>query len=273
MAYQKQLPTKTHSLYGGKITIDFYEGRHMYKVRETGEVPISVTGATGMLDKSRPLMIWAERLSVEFLVSKINEKIKITEELVREACHLHQVRKEEAATIGGLVHKWAEDYINGEDPEMPTDEKVLNGVTAFLNFVAEHDVQFLASEEIIYSKKHRYVGLFDAIVSLKWNGNKKRTIHMGDFKTNNWKEDKTTGERKPTVYNEYRYQVAAYQNAYEEEHGKYFTGGRLVFSFDKDNGEFHVTELDENPTDYKKDVECFLAALTLKKRDKEMSKF
>lgn len=268
-----QLPTKTHQLYDKKITIDFYEGRHMYKVRETGEVPISVTGATGMLDKSRPLLIWAERLSVEFLVNKLTEKVKITEEIIREACRQHTVKKEEAATIGGLVHKWAEDYIAGKDPEMPTDEKVLNGVTAFLSWVSEHDVKFLASEQIVYSKKHKYVGLLDTIVSMKWNGSRGRLICVGDFKTNNWKEDKDTGERKPTVYSEFRYQVAGYKHAYEEEHGKYFTGPRLIFSFDKDTGNFAVTDIDENPDDYKKDIECFLAALALKKREKELSKW
>lgn len=265
-----QLPTKTHSLYGGKITIDFYEGRHLYKVRETGEVPISVTGATSIIDKSRPLLIWSERLSVEYLLDKLNAKVKFTEELIREACHQHQVKKEEAATIGGLVHKWAEDYIAGVNPELPTDEKVLNGVTAFLSFVQEHDVKFLASEKIVYSKKHRYVGLLDTIVSMKWNSTK-RLICLGDFKTNNWKEDKETGERKPTVYAEYRYQVAGYQNAYEEEHGEYFTGPRLMFSFDKDGGNFKVTDLDEQEDNYEKDVKCFLSALTLRKRDKELS--
>lgn len=264
-----QLPTKSFSLYNGKINIDFWEGQHKYIIRETGKRPLSVTAATGMLDKSRPLLIWAERLSIEFLIDKLNTKVEITEELIREACHQHQVKKVEAATIGGLVHKWAEDYIAGLDPEMPTDEKVLNGVTAFLAWVQEHEVKFLASEQIVYSKKHDYVGLMDTIVSMKWNS-KKRLICPGDFKTNKWEENKETGERKPRVYTEFRYQVAGYKGAYEEEKGEYFTGPRLIFSFDKDTGNFGVSDIDQNPDDYKKDYECFLAALKLKRRDKEL---
>lgn len=250
-----QLPDKTFKLYKGSVLIDFYEKKHWYRHHNTGATIISVTGVTSIVDKSRPLIIWATRLAETHLTTLINDGKKITVEHVVEACKLHQVRKEEAATSGTLVHKWAEDYIKGLDPELPKDEKILNGVTAFLNWVKEHDVKFYESERMVYSKKHDFVGTLDAIAKIK-----NRTCLI-DFKTSNG------------VYSEMRYQVAGYQLAYEEETGKKFTGPRYLIRFDKDTGDFHVHNLDEDPKNYEKDKAAFLAALALKRREKELSSY
>lgn len=248
-------PTKTIELYNKTVVIDFYgEGKYHYYVnRKTGERIIGVTTATGVVDKSRPLIIWATRLAKTHLIDLLGNGTIIAEEHIEEAVKLHEVKKQEAANAGTLVHEWAEAYINGEDPELPTDEKVLNGVTAFLNWVREHNIKFYESESMVYSKKHNYVGTLDAIAKIK-----NRTCVI-DFKTSN------------AVYSEMRYQVAAYQMAYEEQTGKKFTGPRYLIRFDKDTGDFHIHNLDEQPDNYKKDCEAFLAALTLKRREKELS--
>lgn len=248
-------PTKTIELYNKSIVIDFYgEGKfHYYKNRATGERIIGVTTATGVVDKSRPLIIWATRLAKTHLVELLGNGTIIAEEHIEEATKLHEVRKQEAATAGTLVHEWAEKFIAGEDPEMPTDEKVLNGVTAFLNWVGQEDIKFYESEMMVYSKKHNYVGTLDAIAKIK------NKICVIDFKTSSG------------VYSEMRYQVAAYQMAYEEQTGKKLSGPRYLIRFDKDDGEFHVHNLDEDKDNYKKDCEAFLAALTLKRREKELS--
>lgn len=248
-------PTKTTQLYNKTVTIDFYgEGKyHYYKNRKTGERIMGVTTATGVVDKSTPLIIWATRLAKVHLLTLLESGQVIQDYHVLEAVELHKVRKQEAGASGTLVHEWAEKYIAGEDPEMPTDEKVLNGVIAFLNWVTEHKVKFLASEMMVYSKKHNYVGTLDAIGKI--NG---KTCLI-DFKTSSG------------VYSEMRYQVAAYQMAYEEQTGKKLTGPRYLARFDKETGDFHSHNLDELPDNYAKDCKAFIAALTLKRREKELS--
>lgn len=251
-------PTKSAVLYGGKVKIDFFEGKHSYK--KDGECLISVTACTNIIDKSRVLMNWAERIANENLLEKLKAGQKLTEEDILAATHLHAVRKKEAADTGTLVHVFAEQWIKyqlkqvKEKPEMPKDERVLNGAMAFLKWIEEEQPKFLWSEKLVYSKKHNYVGLMDLAFTLKRE--KHKIIHAGDIKTSN------------AIYNEHRYQVSAYQEADTEEAGTVY-GTKWLMRFSKDSGEFDAHEFAEHEKDFK----VFLACLTIKKREKELSKF
>lgn len=247
------LPDKTIKMYKGSVQIEFYEAKHWYKHKGEKLTIISVTGACGIVDKSRPLLIWATRLAKEFLLDVLENGQIVNTGHIEEAVKQHQVKKDEAGSRGNEVHKFAEEYIKGKNPELPKDEKVLNGVTAFLSWIKENDVKFKESERMIYSKKHDFVGHLDAVAVIKGK------TSLIDFKTSNG------------IYSTMCYQVAAYQLAYEEETGKGLTGPRYIIRFDKDNGDFHVHNLDEEPGNYKKDCAAFLAALTLKRREKELS--
>lgn len=251
-----QEPTKSISLYQGEVTIDFYEDRHCYIKRGEKGCLTSVTGATGMIDKSRPLIFWAIGLMRDHLSALAEQQTLITLDHILEASKLHQQKKEEAATKGSQVHAWIEQYINAklnpenQKPEMPEDEQIVNGVIAFLNWEKDHNVKFVATEKIVYSKKHDYVGLMDCEAIIDG----KRSVV--DFKT-------STG-----VYNEMRYQVAAYRAADEEETGKKYDGPNWIIRFDKDTAEFEPHEFNEQAKDFK----AFLGALALKNREKELSK-
>ena len=253
----KVQPTKTTLLYNGKIKIDFYEKSHRYIVNDL-ERPVSVTACTGVIDKSRPLIYWATGLMEEFLK---NIKGEITHDHIDEAKKQHTIRKEEAATIGSQVHDWAEKYIlyklkrAKELPEMPKEESVRLGVMAFLKWVDEHKIKFLDTEKLVYSKKHKYVGLMDCKFTMG-GSEKHKIIHCGDFKTSK------------AVYNEMRYQVSAYQAADAEESGEVY-GSKWILRFDKETGEFEAHEYG----DHNKDFKVFLACLTIKQREKELSKF
>ncbi|HPQ42907.1 MAG TPA: hypothetical protein PKZ42_01670 [Syntrophales bacterium] len=253
-------PTKTTKLYKNTVTIDFYEkyGRysHIYIKRETNEWPISVTGATSIVDKSRPLIFWAVGLMRDHLLEIVENGKAILSDNILEASKLHQQKKEEAANKGSEVHNWIEQYINSklkkntEKPTMPKDEQILNGVLAFLDWEKQHKVKFLATEKLIYSKKHNYVGLMDA--KAKIDGR----VCVVDFKTSSG------------LYNEMRYQVAAYQGADEEETGEQYTGNRWLIRFDKNTAEFEAHEL----ADFKKDYKTFIACLEVRRREKELQK-
>jgi hypothetical protein len=249
-------PTKTAELYNGEIIIDFFETKHQYKKRGEKKCITSVTAATGMINK--PLLIpWAVKLTKVYLIEKLENSEAVTVADVEEAAKQHRIKKDTAAEKGTQVHNWAEQYINfklGKEkkkPEMPKDESVLNGVLAFLDWEKEHKVKFLASEKLVYSKKHDYVGLMDAEAIIDG----KRCVV--DFKTSSG------------IYNEMRYQVAAYQAADEEESGKKYDGNRWIVRFSKETAEFDARELAEQ----KKDLKAFLGCLEIKKREKELSKF
>src|SRR3990172_6993113 len=168
----KMANVKTASLYGGKVHIDFYPDSHRYKKQGESNYLISVTTACGMLDKSRVLIKWATGLAKDFLLGQLKDIAKTTNEeiiqgLIERACGLHEERKQKAADIGTQVHEWAEKHIAGEKPPLPKDKNVLNGVMAFLKWLEENKIKFIASEKLVYSKKYDYVGLMDAAAIIK----------------------------------------------------------------------------------------------------------
>ena len=242
-----------HKLYDKTIKILFNEARHMY-FDEKGNHLISVTAATGVVDKSGALMGWAVKMAKNFLIDNWDTGKIITEsqkmELIEEAGKQHRIFKKKAADCGTLIHKWVEEWITGQKPAMPEDEKVVNGITAFLKFQDEHKVKWKESERLVYSKKHNFCGILDAI------GVMEKELVLIDFKSSNG------------IYDEMRFQVAAYRLAYEEEMNKEIHRS-IILRFGKEDGEFEVKEL----PDYNKDKKAFLACLSLKKRLKELSKY
>ena len=240
-------------LYGGKITLNFEEVPY-HRFTINGRRIVSVTGATEIIDKSRPLMIWAVRLAKEFLMEKKIWKITDKGEtllLIEEAGKQHTIRKKKAADIGKQIHEWIEGWIKKKNPDIPENEKVRNGVIAFLKWQKKHKAKFIESEKIVYSKKYDYAGICDAVATIK---GKKYII---DFKSSN------------RIYNEHRYQLAGYWLALEEMTGKKFDGG-LIIRFGKDTGEFENSD-PITRDEYEKNKEAFLGALTIKKREKELT--
>lgn len=193
------------SLYKGKVKGKFFPGSHQYWV--DGKRKTGVTTYLGIIDKSRPLMIWATELFRDFL---LDLKEPITEEHIFRGCSLHEERKEEAAAIGDEVHGWIEQYVKGQTPEMPERKEAQIGVNAFLDWVAANKVKFVSSERVVYSRTYDYIGKMD--IEAKVNGK----LCLIDIKTSN------------ALYNTYGLQTAAYLKADEEESGKKYHGRWLI---------------------------------------------
>jgi hypothetical protein len=173
------------------------------------------------------------------------------------------VRKEEAATIGDQAHGWIEKYIKGEKPEMPDDPKVLIAINGFLDWVDKHNVKFLSSERVVYSKKHDYIGKMD--IEAKVNGK----LCLVDIKTSN------------SLYNDYCLQTAAYVKADEEEGNRKYSGRWLVRVSKESETEylkrmmkkgktecdpyvaFEAKYLDEDKNNIDRDFKAFLACKEL----------
>ena len=270
-------PDKIAKLYNGKVLIEFFEDSHRYRMN--GDPVSGVTTFTGVIDKSAPLLYWATGLMEDYLIRKIEEGAKIGVKCIQEARWQYRARKDEAADLGTQVHKLAENYINAKIQRKKTpvvsademDERVFKGYMAFLQWVNDHQVKFVASEELVCSRRHKYVGLLDVIFTL---GSEKHKIeHIGDFKTGKPKEHKrqqngrwvTTGI---SPYPEHRYQVSAYQAAKEEESGKEY-GSKWIMYFSKDDAEFRAFEIPAG--EHKQDFKAFLSCKNIKERGNQLS--
>ena len=237
-------------LYKGKVVIDFDPEKHIFWDKNSNRIT-SVTSCTGIIDKSRPLIFWAVGLMRDYLIQKEKDGFIIAEETIVEASKLHQVRKEEAADVGTKIHDWVELWIKGKHPEAPTEPQVMNGVNAFLKWVKETKIKLKNSETIVYSRKNDFAGIMDA------EGKMDGAEVIVDFKSSN------------AIYNEYRYQLAGYWIAREEETKKKFDGGWII-KFGKNDGEFAATYIPRK--EYEKDKVAFLAALAIKRRENELIK-
>lgn len=196
------------SLYKGKVKIRFFPDSHIYMV--DGKRKTGVTTYISILDKSRALMSWKGQRVADFLLSNL-KKGKITEEIICAASYIDEIEKEEAAVLGSEIHDWCEKYINatlgkGSMPEMPEKKEVQVGVNAFLDWAKEHEVKFLSSERVVYSRKHDFIGKMDIECKVD------KKLVLVDLKSSNG------------LYNTVRLQTAAYVRADEEESGREYKG-------------------------------------------------
>ena len=240
------------SLYKGKVKITFDDARHIFRDREGNHI-LSVTSATGMIDKSAALMGWSVKMMAEYLRQNWNlEKIKTEQDklmMIDLAKKEYRKVKKEAADIGTEIHKFASDWIKGKKPMIPEETRVRNGAIAFMKWIKEEKIKPTVSEAYIYSQKYNYAGIMDM------EGLDEGELVIGDFKSSKG------------IYNEMRYQLAGYWLAREEETGKKFKKG-FIAQFGKETGDFHVLNIPRK--EYLKDVRVFLAALAIKRREKEL---
>jgi len=107
---------------------------------------------------------------------------------------------------------------------MPEEKQVLMGVSAFLDWEREHEVTFLSSERVVYSKKHDYIGKMD--IEAKIDGK----LCLVDLKTSNG------------LYNTVGLQTAAYLMADAEESGRKYKGRWAVRISKYDEAEYMARE-------------------------------
>lgn len=104
-------------------------------------------------------------------------------------------KRDDAAVRGTDVHALAEQIIHGESVDVP--EHLLGHVEGYVRFLEEFDVQPVLTEQPVASRKWRYGGKFDAIVTIgkgRWKGRQP----LLDWKTSSG------------VYGETALQTAAY---------------------------------------------------------------
>ena len=216
----------------------------------------SVTQIIGVLDKSAPLINWSLRIAMDYLSRNFDTlKNSINSEnagkIFYEAKKEYMKIKDEAADIGTQIHDIIHRINNNESVDLTKyDERVQNGVNAYLKWANSVNYSPIKSEFIIYSKKFKFAGTCDGLGFI--NGK----LAILDWKSSN------------AIYDEYKLQIAAYDAALKEMGTEQPVEDHYIIRFSKDTGDFEVCKVE----DIAKHFEAFKAAIQLYAWKKSMQK-
>jgi len=244
----------SYKLYNGEVELLFNSFRHAYTVG--AEKITSVTKILSVINKPA-LINWSARMAVEYIADSIDPGKSYDElelnTIFKFARKAHWQKKVDAGDIGTFVHKWIEDYINGENPGMPVNENLQVSINNFLDWVKKHKAKFLVAEQVVYSRKYKYSGTLDFICTL--NGK----MYIGDIKTSKG------------IYPEYLMQTSAYRYAREEEYPKEKYAGQIILRIGKD-GSFEIAIMRDQEL-YEEMLKAFLSAQRLQKTLNKLSTY
>ena len=223
---------------GGSIDLEFNEAKHQYSCG--GEfVPAVTSVLSTTIAKQQFLMPWAVKIGAEWFKdnSEAFSQAEISiEDMVNGIKRAYKKKSVGAINIGRAVHEWCEQAIlwklgEAEIPSMPADEQAVNAINAFRDWVKQNEVEWLAAEQRVYSRTHKYAGTVDAVARV--NGE----FTVIDFKTST------------RIYEEYYLQVAAYSKCVEDIYGEPVDAA-YILRFDKESGKFDADKSDNIDVDF-----------------------
>lgn len=269
-----------HSLYGGKILLNFDEKKHKYTIDK--KVIPSVTGILKIMNKPA-LVPWAAKMVAEKIL-EIMPRGEVQdcglfagpvewgtfEQLVLEAKNAPRNIKDDAGDVGKQAHKIIEngiqnairEYLEGttdrafcKDACNGPDPRVVNCANAAFRWMEKHNVTWQKTETVVYSRLHNFSGIMDglALVSSCEDTSCCPFLFKDVLSVIDWKSSNR-------LYPEYLLQTAAYQFAYEEE----FEAGiadRWILRLGKEDGEFEAWHA--KPEDFGADFAAFESCLHL----------
>ena len=212
--------------------IEYKAEKHQYFL--DGEQIPSVTTILGVIDKSGPLMAWAVKTAVAYIGANLDRlRGSLTEQkamaILTEAKGESNRIKTEAADIGTQIHSICDRIDKGETiPLDLLDDKIRNGVQAYLNWCKDVKWQFLEGEFIIYDTDHKYAGTVDKLGMV--NGK----LALVDIKTGS------------AVYPEHLLQLAAYSAAYHKLNPDEQIEEFYIIKLGKDDGKFEAVKIEED---------------------------
>lgn len=222
-------------LYGGSVEIDYYPDSHRYKLiadngEKKGDWLKSPSSIIDKLDKSPQLMHWAVGCFYDSVIENIRDGANFSRDDIVSMLEIgkgaYRERKQKAADVGSVVHEYAQNHHDIADiadldsyQELSEEDKVKanHGANAFKSWYSQLGGKSIASEFLVYSRKHGYVGRCDELVDI--NG----SLYILDYKTSKG------------VYSSQIYQVTAYMKAREEEYpDQKIAGARLIHLIKED---------------------------------------
>ena len=183
-----------------------------------------VTTILNILEKPA-LVPWASGCAVDY----IHDNLKAiqnpsgphtVDHILREARQAHRLVGDKAKDIGTITHDAVEQYVkHGKDAVGEMSDEVENSMIAFWDWESKNHVTWEESELTVFNTVIGYSGTFDAIAVV--NG----VRYLVDFKTSK------------AIYDEYKYQLAAYRAAYNLMHPDKAVDYVAVLRLDKITGE------------------------------------
>ncbi len=142
-----------------------------------------------------------------------------------------------AANIGTCAHYLVECYLTGEEPETQhftafTLEQAVKLAASFKEWHGLQDVETLAVEEKVVSENWQFGGMIDWVAKL--NG----VVTLLDIKTSRG------------IYDEYRIQLAAYREAWNELHPKTPVEKVVVIHLDKETFDLAIHPFSDLETEF-----------------------
>lgn len=239
----------SHKLFDGTVRLDFDPVKHRYYI--DGEFAYGVTTALGIIAKPQ-LINWAARMAADHIKENIVPGKPLDEidiqKLVDGAKKAHTQRKEGAADMGTYVHNWIEDYVNGQNPELPVNPTLRGVLNDFIEWHNRVRPEVIYAERMMCSPTHKLAGTPDLICRVD-----------GELTIMDWK----TGSG---IYPEMFMQMAAYAMMYEEEFGEKVKRLHVV------NASIKNMFKDRVETDVDKYQEAYLQAFKLYKQVKAIER-
>jgi hypothetical protein len=282
MTMQNDFGVVEYSFYNGEVTIIYNDEEHSYsRLTAEGEVLIpGVTTVVKIIDKSAALTQWAANMATGYIRLKLSELAGVfalenpgqtrlfgipeVELLLEEARYHYKDIRDQAGDVGKLAHHCLEksikkaleaDGVVKELVDTPEDEKARSCVQAALDWMLAHRVRWIATERKVYSRQYDYAGTEDGRAYVSGCGDPlccptpfEDVLSVIDWKSSN------------RLYDEYRFQTAAYEHADEEELGVDIKE-RWILRLGKEDGEFEPWHLTED--EFEHDFQTFLDALDL----------
>lgn len=144
------------------ITRDRYH-RYTYE----GVTYPGVTSIVGVIDKSKPLMVWASRLTAEAALEQLDTLPDMVRKngragVVRLLTDQSSWRRDEAASIGTAIHEFAERVANGDElGEVP--ESIRVRVHHYVDWFAASGWKRRITEALVVNPTLGYGGTLDLL--------------------------------------------------------------------------------------------------------------
>lgn len=200
-----------NSMYKGSVELVFDIYKHRYTWND--EVIPGSTSVLGILAKPA-LIFWSANMAADYFKSQITPGKALDEMEIdaiwQQAKKAHTQKKNDSATLGTFVHKFIEQYIKGENPSLPSNSDIRGAVERFFSWVEQHHVEFLSSEQAVFSKQYKYAGTADFMCKIDGK------LWLGDIKTS------------AGIYDEYWMQTSSYLEARTEEFNEGYEGVVIV---------------------------------------------
>lgn len=176
----------------------FYPKSHRYKL--DGEWATGVTTGLKVLDKSRPLIIWAARLVADYVAQNRPAIDGLYAAgpgpMVAALAALPEQRRNDAGNRGQELHDFAESLLYDEDVDVP--DELVPVVEQAIRFLDDWHIDPILVEAPVGSREHRYAGTLDLGAKYRHPVTGAEGVGLFDWKS---------GRR---IYHETAFQLAGY---------------------------------------------------------------